>query len=132
MTKQPTSAPTASTIGPCPTMIQISMTSRHGTEKFSSTFTPPYNPLIHTDKPWYTYYMTLENSVHIDQNAFKSLHFVPFPLQEFFFYTIFLRKHVCQHYNIILILKNSPALINSPCLFPKNVILTCMNSCLLL
>ena len=42
MSKQPPPAPTASTIGPCPTVIQISRTP--GTESLSSTFAPHDHP----------------------------------------------------------------------------------------
>ena len=39
MSKQPPPTPTASTIGPCPTLIQI--VGRPGTESLPSTFAPP-------------------------------------------------------------------------------------------
>ena len=40
--KQPPPAPTASAIGPCPTLIQI--VGRPGTESLPSTFAPPDHP----------------------------------------------------------------------------------------
>ena len=44
MSKQPPPAPTASTIGPCPTIIQISRTP--GTGSLPSTFALPDHPLV--------------------------------------------------------------------------------------
>ena len=45
MSKQPPPAPTASAIGPCPTIIQTSRTPRHWkfTQHLRSTRPPPYN-----------------------------------------------------------------------------------------
>ena len=57
MSKQPPPAPTASTIGPCPTEIQI--VGRPGTGSLPSTFAPPDHPLSglepspETAAPWY-------------------------------------------------------------------------------
>ena len=45
MSKQPPSAPTASAIGPCPTVIQI--VGRPGTGSLLSTIAPPDHPLYH-------------------------------------------------------------------------------------
>ena len=42
MSKQPPPAPTASAIGPCPTIIQI--VGRPGTGSLPSTFAPPDHP----------------------------------------------------------------------------------------
>ena len=42
MSKQPPPALTASTVGPCPTVIQI--VGRTGTESFPSTIAPPDHP----------------------------------------------------------------------------------------
>ena len=42
MSKQPPPAPTASAIGPCPTLIQI--VGRPSTESLLSTFAPPDHP----------------------------------------------------------------------------------------
>ena len=42
MSKQPPPAPTASAVGPCPTVIQI--VGRPGTESLPSTFAPPDHP----------------------------------------------------------------------------------------
>ena len=42
MSKQPPSAPTASTIGPCPTVIRIA--GRPGTGSLPSTIAPPDHP----------------------------------------------------------------------------------------
>ena len=44
MSKQPPPAPTASTVGPCPTVIQI--VGRPGTGSLPSTIAPPDHPLI--------------------------------------------------------------------------------------
>ena len=46
MSKQPPPAPTASAVGPCPTLIKI--VGRPGTENLPSTFAPPDHPLQHT------------------------------------------------------------------------------------
>ena len=43
MSKQPVPAPTASAIGPCPTIIQI--VRRPGTGSLSRTFAPPDQPI---------------------------------------------------------------------------------------
>ena len=43
MSKQPPPAPTASAVGPCPTVIQI--VGRPGTGSLPSTFAPPDHPL---------------------------------------------------------------------------------------
>ena len=43
MSKQPPPAPTASAVGPCPTVIQI--VGRPGTGSFPSTVAPPDHPL---------------------------------------------------------------------------------------
>ena len=43
MSKQPPPAPTASAIGPCPTVIQI--VGRPGTGSLPSTIAPPHHPL---------------------------------------------------------------------------------------
>ena len=43
MSKQPPPAPTASAVGPCPTVIKI--VGRPGTESLPSTFAPPDHPL---------------------------------------------------------------------------------------
>ena len=43
MSKQPPPAPTASAIGPCPTIIQT-IVGRPGTESLLSTFAPPVHP----------------------------------------------------------------------------------------
>ena len=43
MSKQPPPAPTASAIGPCPTLIQI-IVGRPGTGSLPSTFAPPDQP----------------------------------------------------------------------------------------
>ena len=42
MSKQPPPAPTASAVGPCPTIIQI--VGRPGTGSFPSTIAPPDHP----------------------------------------------------------------------------------------
>ena len=42
MSKQPPPAPTASAVGPCPTVIQI--VGRPGTGSLPSTFAPPDHP----------------------------------------------------------------------------------------
>ena len=42
MSKQPPPAPTASAVGPCPTVIKI--VGRPGTRSFPSTFAPPDHP----------------------------------------------------------------------------------------
>ena len=42
MSKQPQPAPTASTVGPCPTVIQI--VGRPGTGRLPSTIAPPDHP----------------------------------------------------------------------------------------
>ena len=44
MSKQPPPAPTASTIGPCPTVFQVSKTPRHWkfTQHLRTTRPPPY------------------------------------------------------------------------------------------
>ena len=44
MSKQPPPAPTASAVGPCPTVIKI--VGRPGTESLPSTFAPPDHPQI--------------------------------------------------------------------------------------
>ena len=44
MSKQPPPAPTASTVGPCPTVIQI--VGRPGTGSLPSTIAPPVHPLV--------------------------------------------------------------------------------------
>ena len=44
MSKQPPPAPTASAVGPCPTVIQI--VGRPGTGSLPSTFAPPDHPLV--------------------------------------------------------------------------------------
>ena len=44
MSKQPPPAPTASAVGPCPTVIQI--VGRPGTGSLPSTIAPPDHPLI--------------------------------------------------------------------------------------
>ena len=44
MSKQPPPAPTASAVGPCPTLIQISRTP--GTGGLSSTIAPPHVVLV--------------------------------------------------------------------------------------
>ena len=44
MYKQPPPAPTASAVGPCPTIIQI--VGRPGTGSLPSTFAPPDHPLL--------------------------------------------------------------------------------------
>ena len=43
MSKQPPPAPTASTVGPCPTIVQI--VGRPGTGSFPRTIAPPDHPL---------------------------------------------------------------------------------------
>ena len=43
MSKQPPTAPTASTVGPCPTVIQI--VGRPGTGSLPGTIAPPDHPL---------------------------------------------------------------------------------------
>ena len=43
MSKQPPPAPTASAVGPCPTLIQI--VGRPGTGSLPSTIAPPDHPL---------------------------------------------------------------------------------------
>ena len=47
MSKQPPPAPTASAVGPCPTLIQI--VGRPGTGRIPSTIAPPDHPLFHLD-----------------------------------------------------------------------------------
>ena len=47
MSKQPPPAPTASAVGPCPTLIQI--VGRPGTGSLPSTIAPPDHPLFHLD-----------------------------------------------------------------------------------
>ena len=47
MSKQPPPAPTASAVGPCPTIIQI--VGRPGTGSLSSTIAPPDHPLSRWD-----------------------------------------------------------------------------------
>ena len=42
MSTQPPPAPSASTVGPCPTVFQL--VGRPGTESLPSTFTPPDHP----------------------------------------------------------------------------------------
>ena len=44
ISKQPPPAPTASTVGPCPTVIQI--VGRPGTGSLPSTFAPPDHPSL--------------------------------------------------------------------------------------
>ena len=44
MSKQPPPAPTASAVGPCPTLIQI--VGRPGTGSLPSTIAPPDHPLV--------------------------------------------------------------------------------------
>ena len=44
MSKQPPPAPTASAVGPCPTVIQI--VGRPGTGRLPSTIAPPDQPLL--------------------------------------------------------------------------------------
>ena len=44
MSKQPPPAPTASAVGPCPTVIQI--VGRPGTVSLPSTFAPPDHPHV--------------------------------------------------------------------------------------
>ena len=44
MPKQPPPAPTASAVGPCPTVIQI--VGRPGTGSLSRTIAPPSQPLV--------------------------------------------------------------------------------------
>ena len=44
MSKQPPPAPTASAVGPCPTVIQI--VGRPGTGSLPSTFAPPDHPRL--------------------------------------------------------------------------------------
>ena len=44
MSKQPPPAPTASAVGPCPTIIQI--VGRPGTGSLPSTIAPPDHPLV--------------------------------------------------------------------------------------
>ena len=44
MSKQPPPAPTASAVGPCPTVIKI--VGRPGTESLPSTFAPPDHPRL--------------------------------------------------------------------------------------
>ena len=44
MSKQPPPAPTASTVGPCPTIIQI--VGRPGTGSFPKTIAPPDHPSL--------------------------------------------------------------------------------------
>ena len=46
MSKQPPPAPTAGTIGPCPTMIQISRTPRHWKFTQHDRTAPPDHPLL--------------------------------------------------------------------------------------
>ena len=46
MSKQPQPAPTASAVGPCPTVIQI--VGRPGTGSLPSTIAPPDHPLFQT------------------------------------------------------------------------------------
>ena len=46
MSKQPPPAPTASAVGPCPTVIQI--VGRPGTGSLPSTITPPDHPPMET------------------------------------------------------------------------------------
>ena len=48
MSKQPPPAPTASTVGPCPTLLQISRTP--GTGSLPSTIAPPDHPYLNEEK----------------------------------------------------------------------------------
>ena len=48
MSKQPPPAPTASAVGPCPTVIKI--VGRPGTGSLYSTFAPPDHPLYYMNK----------------------------------------------------------------------------------
>ena len=50
MSKQPPPAPTASAVGPCPTLIQI--VGRPGTGSLPSTITPPNHPQIIRKLAW--------------------------------------------------------------------------------
>ena len=49
MSKQPPPAPTASAVGPCPTVIQI--VGRPGTGSLPSTIAPPDHPHLFVTKP---------------------------------------------------------------------------------
>ena len=57
MSKQPPPAPTASAVGPCPTVIQI--VGRPGTGSLPSTIAPPDHPLNHERKAFQNYLLSL-------------------------------------------------------------------------
>ena len=59
MSKPPPAAPTASAIGPCPTVIKI--VGRPGTGSLPSTIAPPENPPLHLWNHQYKYVDTLCN-----------------------------------------------------------------------
>ena len=63
MSKQPPPAPTASAIGPCPTIIQN--VGRPGTESLPSTFAPPKHPFSAGTMKFYTmYYVCIKPKVN--------------------------------------------------------------------
>ena len=54
MSKPPLPAPTASTIGPCPTVIKI--VGRPGTGSLPSTIAPPDHPLLNKESETTTFF----------------------------------------------------------------------------
>ena len=62
MSKQPPPAPTASAVGPCPTVIQI--VGRPGTGSLPGTIAPPNHPFDRTSKS-----LTLNEFVRLNAGA---------------------------------------------------------------
>ena len=64
MSKQPPPAPTASAVGPCPTVIQI--VGRPGTGSLPSTIAPPDLPVFKAFKKIIVRYKKIGYNIHVD------------------------------------------------------------------
>ena len=77
MSKQP--APTASTVGPCPTVIQI--VGRPGTGSLPSTITPPDHPLLHIGIGFIAHNTHVLGRMVVEGQLVEATEFWPFGMQ---------------------------------------------------